>query len=253
MDANGGNRQVKGAGSHLETGETDKYVGFLDIETDTNPIDRSIAHLLFQRPSDSSLSSDHDVLSYKSHPMIPQPNSSPSLRIENQEETQELRTEAVACDNNISFSTWKSQRRKPSCCFVEQLIEKVDGFAAVFPVGCEKPSKGDGVVLAKIDPTEENELAHQYSVQGFLTILFFVDGEHKPYNGGRTKETIVTWVKKKIGPGVYNLTTLDDAEKVLTSGNKVILGYLNSLVGVERFSWCQISLLQLLGWRDVKW
>lgn len=24
MDANGGNRQVKGAGSHLETGETDK-------------------------------------------------------------------------------------------------------------------------------------------------------------------------------------------------------------------------------------
>ncbi|CAF2365852.1 unnamed protein product [Brassica napus] len=93
--------------------------------------------------------------------------------------------------------------------------------------------KGDGVVLAKIDATVENELAHQYSVQGFPTILFFVDGEHKPYTGGRTKETIVTWVKKKIGPSVYNLTTLDDAEKVLTSGNKVVLGYLNSLVGVE--------------------
>ncbi|KAJ4910971.1 Protein disulfide isomerase-like 1-4 [Raphanus sativus] len=93
--------------------------------------------------------------------------------------------------------------------------------------------KGNGVVLAKIDATEENELAHQYSVQGFPTILFFVDGEHKPYTGGRTKETIVTWVKKKIGPSVYNLTTLDDAEKVLTSGNKVVLGYLNSLVGVE--------------------
>ncbi|KAF8118466.1 hypothetical protein N665_0005s0223 [Sinapis alba] len=101
MEPNGGNRQVKGAGSHLETGETDKYVGFLDIETDTNPIDRSIAHLLFHRPSDSSLSSDHDVLSYKSDPMIPQPNSSPSLRIEKQEETRELRTEAeaVASDN----------------------------------------------------------------------------------------------------------------------------------------------------------
>ncbi|KAJ0242151.1 Protein LNK1 [Hirschfeldia incana] len=95
MDPNGGNREVKkGTGSHHETGETDKYVGFLDIETDTNPIDRSIAHLLFHRPSDSSLSSDHDVLSYKSHPMIPQPNSSPSLRIEKQEGTQKLRTEA---------------------------------------------------------------------------------------------------------------------------------------------------------------
>jgi len=42
----------------------------MDIETDTNPIDRSIAHLLFHRPSDSSLSSDNNVLSYKSHPMV---------------------------------------------------------------------------------------------------------------------------------------------------------------------------------------
>lgn len=47
--------------------------------------------------------------------------------------------------------------------------------------------KDDGVVLAKIDATEENELAQEYSVQGFPTILFFVDGEHKPYTGGRTK------------------------------------------------------------------
>ncbi|CAN6851146.1 unnamed protein product [Brassica oleracea] len=83
MNPNGGNRV-----SHLETGETDKYVGFMDIETDTNPIDRSIAHLLFHRPSDS------DILSYKTHPVIPHPNSSPSLRIEKEEETREqLRTE----------------------------------------------------------------------------------------------------------------------------------------------------------------
>ncbi|CAN6859692.1 unnamed protein product [Brassica oleracea] len=88
MNPNGGNRV-----SHLETGETDKYVGFMDIETDTNPIDRSIAHLLFHRPSDSSLSSD--ILSYKTHPVIPHPNSSPSLRIEKEEETREqLGTEA---------------------------------------------------------------------------------------------------------------------------------------------------------------
>ncbi|KAL1204074.1 Protein LNK1 [Cardamine amara subsp. amara] len=99
---NVGNIQDEGAGSHIVTGETDKYAGFMDIETDTNPIDRSIAHLLFHRPSDSSLTSDKDVLTYKSHPMIPQPNSSPSLRIEKQEETPELRseTEVVTSDNN---------------------------------------------------------------------------------------------------------------------------------------------------------
>ncbi|KAM7259081.1 hypothetical protein ACFE04_014822 [Oxalis oulophora] len=89
------------------------------------------------------------------------------------------------------------------------------------------------VTLAKIDATEETELAHEYNVQGFPTVLFFVDGEPRPYNGQRTKEGIVTWIKKKIGPGIYNLSTIDDAERVLTSENKVVLGYLNSLVGSE--------------------
>ncbi|KAI3702118.1 hypothetical protein L6452_27823 [Arctium lappa] len=38
----------------LMTEGTDKCTGFMDMETDTNPIDRTIAHLLFHRPSDSS-------------------------------------------------------------------------------------------------------------------------------------------------------------------------------------------------------
>lgn len=47
--------------------------------------------------------------------------------------------------------------------------------------------KGENVVLAKVDATEESELAHQYDVQGFPTVYFFVDGVHKPYPGQRTK------------------------------------------------------------------
>lgn len=47
--------------------------------------------------------------------------------------------------------------------------------------------KGENVVLAKVDATEENELAHEYDVQGFPTIYFFIDGVHKPYTGQRTK------------------------------------------------------------------
>ncbi|KAL9322773.1 hypothetical protein ACSQ67_010826 [Phaseolus vulgaris] len=93
--------------------------------------------------------------------------------------------------------------------------------------------KGEDVILAKVDATEENELGQQYDVQGFPTIYFFVDGIHKPYNGQRTKEAIVTWIKKKIGPGIYNLTTLEDAQRILTNETKVVLGFLNSLVGPE--------------------
>uniref|UniRef100_A0A2P2L946 protein disulfide-isomerase n=1 Tax=Rhizophora mucronata TaxID=61149 RepID=A0A2P2L946_RHIMU len=93
--------------------------------------------------------------------------------------------------------------------------------------------KGEEVVLAKVDATEESELAQEYDVEGFPTVYFFVDGVHKPYSGQRTKDAIVTWIKKKIGPGIDNITTLDDAERVLTSESKVVLGYLNSLVGPE--------------------
>lgn len=47
--------------------------------------------------------------------------------------------------------------------------------------------KGEEVVLAKVDATEENDLAEKYEVQGFPTVYFFVDGVHKPYPGQRTK------------------------------------------------------------------
>ncbi|KAL4611066.1 hypothetical protein ACB092_08G097400 [Castanea dentata] len=93
--------------------------------------------------------------------------------------------------------------------------------------------KGENVVLAKVDASEENDLAQQYDVQGFPTVYFFIDGVHKPYTGQRTKESIVTWIKKKTGPGLNNITTLEDAERILTSESKVVLGYLNSLVGPD--------------------
>ncbi|KAF5813724.1 putative LNK family protein [Helianthus annuus] len=43
-----------GTGGPLVTEGASKYTGYMDMETDTNPIDRTVAHLLFHRPSDSS-------------------------------------------------------------------------------------------------------------------------------------------------------------------------------------------------------
>ncbi|XP_076888287.1 protein LNK1-like [Bidens hawaiensis] len=40
-------------GGPLMAERSNKCAGFMDIETDTNPIDRSVAHLLFHRPSES--------------------------------------------------------------------------------------------------------------------------------------------------------------------------------------------------------
>lgn len=89
----------------------------------------------------------------------------------------------------------------------------------------------EDVKLAKVDATEENELAQKYDVQGFPTILFFIDGLHKPYPGQRHKDAIVTWIKKKTGPAVQNLTTTEEAEKILADDKTVVLAFLDSLVG----------------------
>ncbi|TYI88063.1 hypothetical protein E1A91_D04G180300v1 [Gossypium mustelinum] len=58
-----------GSGSSASE-ETNRCTGFMDMETDTNPIDRSIAHLLFHRPSDPSQRPVTDTALLKSHGKI---------------------------------------------------------------------------------------------------------------------------------------------------------------------------------------
>ncbi|MED6204653.1 hypothetical protein PIB30_010768 [Stylosanthes scabra] len=46
-----------------------RCMGFMDMETDTNPVDRSIAHLLFHRPQDQSMSHPDETIPFKSSAM----------------------------------------------------------------------------------------------------------------------------------------------------------------------------------------
>ncbi|KAJ9684599.1 hypothetical protein PVL29_016861 [Vitis rotundifolia] len=92
--------------------------------------------------------------------------------------------------------------------------------------------KGEAV-LAKVDGTEESGLMDKYEVQGFPTLYFYADGVHKAYSGLRTKDAIVAWVKKKMESGIRNITTTVEAESILTTESKIVLGFLDSLEGPE--------------------
>lgn len=75
----------KNDGGHsgvLTAEETNKCNGFMDMETDTNPIDRSVAHLLFHRPSDLSALPGSNASSPKSHVMIHRSVTSPPVKNE---------------------------------------------------------------------------------------------------------------------------------------------------------------------------
>jgi len=77
--------------------------------------------------------------------------------------------------------------------------------------------------LAKVDATEEKKLAERFGVQGFPTLFFFKGGEKTDYTGGRTSDTIVSWILKKSGPPSAQVTCATLKEKV--TDNKFVIAY----------------------------
>lgn len=68
------------------------------------------------------------------------------------------------------------------------------------------------IPLAKVDATAEYKLAEEYGVRGYPTIRLFIDGKDQEYTGGRTEQSIVTWVLKKAGPPAIPLVDVAGAE-----------------------------------------
>ncbi|KAJ4759933.1 Protein disulfide-isomerase [Rhynchospora pubera] len=139
---------------------------------------------------------------------------------------------AVLTDGNFSSFISKNKHvmvefYAPWCGHCKMLAPE---FAAAAK---ELAEEGAEVALAKVDATEETDLAQKFDIQGFPTVSFFIDGVRLDYSGGRTRDTIVAWIKKKIGPGVQNITTVEEAEQILNSQDKIVVGYLDSLVGAD--------------------
>lgn len=76
----------------------------------------------------------------------------------------------------------------------------------------EKESK---IKLAKVDATEESDLAEEFQIRGYPTLKFFRNGSPIEYTGGRQANDIVSWVTKKTGPPAQILENVEAAEKFL--------------------------------------
>jgi len=64
-----------------------------------------------------------------------------------------------------------------------------------------KELKKDGIFLAKVDATKEGELAKEYFVQGFPTLILFRKGvKVEDYSGPRTSKEIVSYMRKQADP-----------------------------------------------------
>merc|ERR1712209_379147 len=84
--------------------------------------------------------------------------------------------------------------------------------------------KDSPIKLAKVDATEEPSLAEKFEVRGYPTLKFFRNGKPMEYGGGRTADTIVSWVEKKTGPPAKALANADEAAAFTEGKNVAVVG-----------------------------
>jgi len=88
-------------------------------------------------------------------------------------------------------------------------------------------NKNSESILAKVDATEDKELASKYDVRGFPTLKFFTgDVEHpNEYTGGRTESTIVSWINKRESVALTNIDNKETYEEYIKRDNVVLIGF----------------------------
>jgi len=85
--------------------------------------------------------------------------------------------------------------------------------------------KDSPIKLGKLDATEEGAIAEKFEVRGYPTLKFFKNGKAMEYGGGRTADTIVSWVEKKTGPPAKTLASLEEAKAFVDGKSVAIIGF----------------------------
>ena len=85
------------------------------------------------------------------------------------------------------------------------------------------------IALAKVDATEETELAEKHQVRGYPTLKFFRDGKAVDYSGGRTADDIIFWLKKKTGPPAKTLASVEDSNTFVADPEVVVIGFFKNV------------------------
>merc|ERR1712121_462198 len=94
-------------------------------------------------------------------------------------------------------------------------------YAKAAGILAEKESK---IVLAKVDATEEGFVAEKFEVRGYPTLKFFRNGKATEYGGGRTADTIVSWLEKKTGPPALALASVEEATAFVAGKDVAVIG-----------------------------
>ncbi|KAM4031051.1 protein disulfide-isomerase [Anomaloglossus baeobatrachus] len=88
--------------------------------------------------------------------------------------------------------------------------------------------EGSTIRLAKVDATEESELAQEYGVRGYPTIKFFKNGDKsspKEYTAGREAADFINWLKKRTGPAAATLADDAAVAALIEASDVAVIGF----------------------------
>eukprot|EP00096_Caligus_rogercresseyi_P011615 TRINITY_DN4617_c0_g1_i1.p1 TRINITY_DN4617_c0_g1~~TRINITY_DN4617_c0_g1_i1.p1 ORF type:complete len:453 (+),score=106.85 TRINITY_DN4617_c0_g1_i1:100-1458(+) len=88
----------------------------------------------------------------------------------------------------------------------------------------------DPVRVARVDCTRFPAVATEFNIQGFPTILFLKGENQYAYEGDRTREDIVAFSKKLLGPSVTQIKSEEDFQKALER-SEIFFAYSGSSEG----------------------
>ncbi|XP_058006784.1 protein disulfide isomerase-like 1-3 [Hevea brasiliensis] len=140
---------------------------------------------------------------------------------------------AVLTDNN--FSDFVGRNQYVMLNFYEHRCEWCWKLAPEYAAAATM-LKGKAV-LAKID-SKETKLAMKFKVTGWPTLYLLIGGAHKVLydSKNRTRDAIANWVNQIMNITVQNVTTNEEAERILSQAIKsvTVLGLLDTLEAVLR-------------------
>ncbi|XP_030636529.1 protein disulfide-isomerase A2 [Chanos chanos] len=115
-------------------------------------------------------------------------------------------------------------------------------------VASQLKNESSPVRLAKVDATEEKELAEEFEVTGFPTLKFFTDGKRQnatEFTGKRGKKDILQWLERHVGPSATLLENVKDTQKLLDAHDVVAVGFFKSLDAEEVKMFYEVALNML--------
>ncbi|MCJ8747677.1 hypothetical protein PDJAM_G00156090 [Pangasius djambal] len=90
------------------------------------------------------------------------------------------------------------------------------------------------VRLAKVDATEEKDLAKEFDINNFPTLKLFTEGRRQnatEFTGKRSVKGIIQWLQRRTGPSAALLKDDRAAQELLDAHSVVVVGFFQDLEG----------------------